>query len=150
MARMPVLAAIDCDLRRIHAVRADGSMICTGAPSLNLVMLALAGQTGDVLFEVASALDYTDSKAIAHQKRRWTIWNIAQAQALHQWGYGSGLRVLVAPSHAWTMGYELTVRHRLAKCTAKNKDLRDAQAMLWFQARAPEKWTTFPEFLENL
>lgn len=147
---MPVLAAIDCDLHRIHAVRGDGTVIGTSMRNLNALIVDLSGKTGDVLFEVASALDYTDNKAIAHQKRRWTIWNIAQAQSLHQWCHGCGIRVLVSPSHDWTLGHPLSVRHKLAKANAPNKDLREAQAMLWFHAHAPEKWRPFPDFLDHL
>jgi hypothetical protein len=139
------LAAIDCDLRRIH-MWMDGP-VASNSPTLAPVFSALAGKAGVVLFEVASALDYTDNKGIAHNKRRWTIWNIAQATRLTEWARGTDLQVLVAPSHVWTKRHTCEVRHKLCQATARTKDLRECQSMLWFYQHAPADWVPLDDFL---
>ena len=61
-----------------------------------------------------------------------------------------GSRLFVAPSHKWTKGYSLGVRHAMAGATLAKKDLRECEAMLWFYKQTPSDWVTFPEFLANL
>lgn len=106
-----------------------------------------------VLMEVAGAVDYTDNKAIAHNKRRWTIWNIAEVSRINHcftdelW---ENVRLRVAPSSKWTHGHDVKVRHALAKCTAKTKDTREAEAMIWFYRKTPSDWVSLDEYLENL
>jgi hypothetical protein len=127
----------------------DGRMICTGAKDPGAVISA-TGPGDLVLFEIASALDYTDEKAIAHHKRRWTIWNIACATALDMLLSEKGVEMLVAPSHAWTKGHDIKLRQAVAKADAKNKDLREAQAMLVYQTMHPSAWMTLEHYLERI
>lgn len=147
-----MILAVDCDLRRVHAVDAAGQVICSQAPDIAPVEAwAYANRNGTILFEIASALDYTDSKAVAHQKRRWTIYNVATAARLdaHCTQLG-GPVVLVAPSHAWTQGHPLARRHLLAGCTQRQKDLREAEAMHWFHRHKPQDWRPLWHFLATL
>jgi hypothetical protein len=139
-----VIAAIDCDLRKVYALRSDGALLYKAHP--NPVGVAFEG-CRTVLFEIASALDYTDNKAVAHQKRRWTIWNVACAQRLHS-EMPRGVQMLVAPSSAWTKGFNLAQRHAIAACEQKQKDLRECEAMLSFYGRDVRPWVTLPMFLE--
>lgn len=141
-----MIAAIDCDLRKVYAMRSDGALLYREEP--DPVASAFEG-CHTVLFEIASATDYSDSKAIAHHKRRWTIWNVACAQRLDTM-MPFGITMLVAPSSAWTKGFNLKQRHAIAGCDAKQKDLRECQAMLWFHAREPATWVPLHQFLESL
>lgn len=144
--------AVDCDLRRIHAVTDAGQVICRSAPDLAPIEAwAYEHQAGTILFEVASALDYTDSKAIAHQKRRWTIFNVAMAAHLDAFCTRlGGPQLVVAPSHVWTHGHPLATRHRIAQCMQPQKDLREAEAMLWFHRQAPGDWVPLSDWLKQL
>lgn len=143
--------AIDCDLRRIHAVASDGHVVCKDAPSLSAVLRWIyEHRAATVLFEIAGAVDYTDSKAIAHNKRRWTIWNVAQAATLNDYCERVGVPMLVSPSSKWTLGHEAKVRHAIASCMCPTHDLREAEAMLWFHTREPNKWQTLSAYLEAI
>lgn len=137
--------AVDCDLRKVYAVAAGGHVICKAAPSI-APLLAPAWAAYTILFEVASALDYSDSKAIAHQKRRWTIWNIATAARLA----AAHPKVLVSPSHLWTRGHQLKVRHAFAKCVLGQKDLRECESMIFMYHHRPQDWVPFQEFLDAI
>ncbi len=140
------IAAIDCDLRRMAIVFNDGRSKQLKWPWLGPELDTL--QTCQiVLFEIASAVDYTDSKATAHNKRRWTIFNVATASMLHE---RIGDRLLVAPSHVWTKGHKEKVRQSLAECHQPNHDLREAEAMLWFYFKDPNAWVPFSRFLAQL
>lgn len=141
---MPRTLGIDCDLRKHYAVSNTGEVICKAAPDWRAV---LAYDPELVLFEIASPLDYTDNKAIAYNKRKWTIWNVAQAAYLNVQLPG---RVLVSPSHAWTLRYDRETRHKIAKCTQPQKDLREAECMIAFYALSPSAWLPLDAFLARL
>jgi hypothetical protein len=144
------MIAIDCDLRKSYGVSVRGSakLTATGDDPRQVIghLPITMGET--ILFEIASPLDYTDSKAIAYNKRRWTIWNVAQAVLLQEWN--AYAKVLVAPSHKWTQGFALDVRHKMAGATLKKKDLRECEAMLFFYAAKPADWVPLSEFLARL
>lgn len=144
--------AVDCDLRKLYATDETGQVICKAAPDATAIeRWAYEHQSGTILFEVASALDYTDSKAVAHQKRRWTIFNIATAARLDAYCTRlGGPQVLVAPSHVWTHGHPLATRHRIAQCQHSQKDLRETEAMLWFHRQAPRDWMPLSAWLTQL
>lgn len=148
--------AIDCDLRRVHAVDEAGNVLCEAAPDIQAVADAVFMRDATILFEIASAKDYTageNNKAKDYHKRRWMLWNMAQAVHLT---YLARATVLVSPSSLWTRGYPREVRHAMAKVSvrgrsAKNlKDLREAQCMLWFHEHHPEAWMPLPHYLETL
>lgn len=146
------MIAVDIDLRKVYAWSSISGVVASGALTSDnylLMSIVLAASSADenVLVEVAGPIDYSDNKAVAHNKRRWTIYNIAKAMQLHIELPG---RVLVSPSSDWTSGYPIEVRHKLAKATAKQKDLRECEAMLWSYRVTPMKWRPLPEFLERL
>lgn len=143
---METVAAIDCDLRKIYCVHQDlGPVVNRGHPSDILRMYA--DHTPDVvLFEIASAQLYRDGGGAARNMIRWALYNVATATRLH----AAGVPLLVAPSHVWTRGYDLKTRHKLAKASARNKDLRECEAMIWFYRKTPTSWVPFPDFLDNL
>lgn len=144
-----MLAAVDCDLRRIYCMGQDNTIFANAMPTITELvyrLTACSAITG-VLFEIASAVDYTDSKSIAHNKRRWTIFNVAAAVELaHKI---APVPVLVAPSSEWTKGYSCKVRHTLAKATAVNKDLRECQAMLASLAWGA-KWIPLAQYTQSI
>ena len=131
---MTVLA-IDCDLHKLYAVDSKGNVVANKVKDVRLIPV---GNYETVLFEIAGALDYTDNKAVAHQKRRWTIFNIYQATILD---HLCGPRAQFAPSSVWTKTFSLSQRHLLAGVTGMNKDLRECAAMLSFWQRDPKVWT---------
>jgi hypothetical protein len=146
---MPRRMAIDCDLRKAYAVDTEGHadrFECNSPVGLANLVASVARGCDLVLLEVASPLDYTDNKAIAHNKRRWTIFNVAFAVALDR----QVDRLLVAPSSAWTRSMPLKARHLLAHCDQPQKDLREAEAMLWFHSHHPAAWKPLAEFLSTL
>ena len=142
-----MLAAIDCDLRELTAVFSDGQAAQCRWPAFD-ALLGLFRACDTLLYEIASAVDYTDSKAVAHNKRRWTIFNAAMAMRINDACQGS--RFLVSPSHVWTKGYPEKVRHKLAGCTQRNHDLREAECMLWMYRQDPSAWVPLHQFLEKL
>jgi len=140
------ILAIDCDFKKHYAVNDTG----------NIVLKAAAGWLCDlddyktILFEIASPVDYTPdgNKAIAYNKRKWTIWNVTQCVYLE---LGCTFaQILVAPSSKWTKGYDLKTRHAMAGCQQKQKDLRECEAMIWFYRKTPSDWVTLPEYLAKL
>lgn len=139
--------AVDCDLRKVFAYDSDAKrVVANGEADITSVILWCRRQVAPtVLFEVASAVDYTNSKAIAHHKRRWTMFNIAMAERLSQW-----CDLHVAPSSAWTKGFDVKARHRMAKCILPNKDLRECEAMLWFHAHEQRAWVPWAQYLREL
>lgn len=149
---MPLLA-IDCDLRRIHAVDDAGTVVCFNADSLDAIKAwALAHKGERILFEIASPVDYLISgdQLVAYQKRRWMLYNIAMAQQLACWlGFTGGRELLVAPSSAWTNGFELKTRHAMAKCKQKQKDRRECECMIFMYRHAPGKWCSLPDYLAS-
>lgn len=138
------ILAIDCDLRKLYAVDDAGNVVANGVQDIRMIPLMCYTT---VLFEIASAIDYTDNKGIAHQKRRWTIFNIYQATVLDHLLPG---RARFAPSSAWTKGYPLAVRHKLANVAGMNKDLRECVAMIRFHARDPNVWAPLTTIMEKL
>lgn len=146
------LVAVDCDLRTSYAVATDGSV--NRAPQTIDAVRGVWQPGVQVLFEIASAKDYTSNQnpGIAYNKRRWTIHNIASAMGLAGWLHGKDplLPLLVSPSSDWTRGFPLDVRHRMAGCVQKQKDLREAEAMLWFYQRHPDAWVPLTQFLAEL
>jgi hypothetical protein len=145
--------AIDCDLRKMYAVDDTDRVLLKAAPELTDNFLdTLRVEYGTVLFEIASAADYTDNPGAAHNKRRWTIFNVYQATRLAAYfhAHNSVTQLLVAPSSKWTHGHSLTTRHMLAGCKQKQKDLRECEAMLWFYDRMPTDWVPLDLFIASL
>lgn len=136
--------AIDCDLRKLYAVDDAGNVVANGVQDIRMIPLACYSL---VLFEIASAVDYTDNKGIAHQKRRWTIFNIFQATILDHLMPG---RARFCPSTLWTKGYPLVVRHKLAGVAGMNKDLRECVCMLRFHQRDPSVWAPLTTIMEKV
>jgi hypothetical protein len=146
---MTLIAALDCDLRELTAVVSDGVRFQYRYPFPDGVLATLR-YCDIVLYEIASAVDYTDSKAIAHHKRRWTIFNSAIAAWLDVNLREAGVKFLVSPSNVWTKGYPEKVRHKLATCKGSNHDIREAECMLWMYRQDPSAWVPLNQFLEKL
>lgn len=141
------LVGVDIDLRKIYAWHSSHGALVNGTDDVGELFRALAAKPAKILVEIAGPVDYSDNKAIAHNKRRWTIYNVARAAMLHTMLPDI---VLVAPSSAWTHGYPKDVRHKLAKADAKNHDLRECQSMVWSYRMDPTRWRPLPEFLAAL
>lgn len=145
---------IDCDLHEITWWAEDASH--QGKPNTAIASLTqyLRDKEGYLLlYEIAGPVDYTDNKGAAHNKRRWTIFNVAMAQHLDSlFAVGPLWRhtFLVAPSNKWTKGYPEKQRHGLCECDAKTHDLREAQCMTRMYLRNPEAWTSLSHFLATL
>ncbi len=150
-----VLIGIDCDLHEVTWWAESGAhhqgKPATSVPALTQFLTDQADST--ILFEIAGAVDYTDNKGAAHNKRRWTIYNVAMAQQLdHLFHTGLLFRheFLVAPSNLWTKGYPEKQRHALCRCTGATHDLREAQAMTRMYLRNPGAWTRLNDYLGQL
>ena len=140
------LVALDVDLKKIYAVTNAGNILAKAEPSREVASLALAKFSPDlVLIEVASPVMYVASPGAVHNVIRWSLWNITTAEYL-----SSQFKVLVAPSHVWTKGHNLKVRHDVAKCTQKQKDLRECEAMMYYYHANPTAWLPLPQYLGNL
>lgn len=145
------IVSIDVDLRKTFAVVWDevkgARTLVNNKPHGPLLDALHSAKPDLVLVEVASAVDYTSMPGVAHNKRRWMIYNIAVATMIYEQGLEGGWSMLVAPSSAWTRGFELTVRHKMSGTQQSNKDLREADSMRWFYQRHPKAWRTLPEYL---
>jgi len=153
-----MIIGVDCDLREI-TWKADttvfpGEYQGAAAPGIAALVHYLGSEElpATILYEIAGAVDYTDNKGAAHNKRRWTIYNVAMAARLHELFTAKLFKhtMLVAPSSAWTGGYTEKQRHLLYKCTASTHDLRECEAMARSYRRHPDKWTPFNLYIENL
>lgn len=143
--------ALDLDLRKIYGVSSDGTILCKAEPDVVAVMGAIrAVNPRLLLMEVASPVDYCEQPGAAYQKRRWMIWNIATATILATWAMEQGIMTLVSPSSAWTRGFKLEQRHAIAKCQQKQKDLREAEAMIAFHRLHPAAWVDLDTYLERI
>jgi hypothetical protein len=107
-----------------------------------------------LLVEVSSPQSFVRGvlkPSIAYPLAKWALWNIAQAagisNAIHDI---TGKPMLVAPSDRWTKGFEVKTRHAMAKATAKNKDLRECQAMIWSYKHHPDCWLPMAYYLESI
>ena len=144
--------ACDCDLHKIYVLREDGQIVFNGVRSGELLDWSRFHLTAadTFLFEVASAKDYTGGQGgegQAYNKRRWMIFNVYVATILHAF---AGCPILVSPSSAWTRGLKLEVRHKLAGCKAKNKDLRECECMLYMHQHRPQDWGHLADFIREL
>lgn len=147
------ILAIDCDFKKHYAVDDHNNIVLKAAPDWNQSPFVLPwDQLRTVLFEIASPVDYTPdgNKAIAYNKRKWTIWNVAQAVILSEVCQRWHIPFLVSPSSKWTKGYDLKTRHLMAGCKQKQKDLRECEAMIWFYGKDPSVWVPLPTFLATL
>ncbi len=154
-----MLIGVDVDLREMTWVADNGTQFRDTVPQLGITKLCalLASLPLDVvatvLYEIAGAVDYSDNKGTAHNKRRWTIFNVAMAQHLHDTFHrGPYFRhhLVVAPSSVWTKGYPEKQRHKLFACDAATHDLRECQAMIGAYKRDPAGWKPLPDYLYSL
>ncbi len=150
---MPDVIAVDVDLRRIHAWSKESGEICYKHPSLAVLLDRVNWpdiEQPTVIMEVSSAQSYQDGDARKlYQKRRWMIYNMAIAGELAVY-LNTRATFLVAPSSAWTKGYEEKARHALAKADAKNHDLRECQAMIWSFGVNRKAWVPYRQYLDEI
>lgn len=103
-----------------------------------------------VLFEISSALFYREGPRAVYHTARWALWNMAMACELRQVCEASGVELLVSPSSGWTLGHGLAARHQIASCQQPEKNLREAEAMLYFHEHNPEPWVPMGTYLGAL
>lgn len=149
-----MIAAIDCDLHKLYYVDELGNTV-RGVDGADLVANILQNgfaKPDMILFEIASAVDYTKGKNpnVAYHKRRWTIFNAAMAVSLGVGFAQSRIPFLVAPSSEWTNGYNLKTRHEIAGCKMKQKDEREAECMIYMYRINPAKWVSLDNYLTAL
>lgn len=140
---------IDCDFRRLHVYDSAAGSVFKSEPDAVAVLDWLRSNDALVLLEVASPVQYSKDPSSGEVANRvkWSMYNTWFACLLHA---ELGDRLLVAPSHVWTRGFSRSVRHHMAAATAKTKDLREAQSMIWFYRRRPGDWQPWPSFIESL
>lgn len=147
------IVALDIDLHKIYAVSDEGAILAKAEPNIHTVIGALGylggpGRGDDrVLVEVASPVMYIKDPAVVHNVIRWALWNITAACLLDS---ELNARVRVAPSHVWTRGHALKVRHEVAGCKQKQKDLRECEAMIFYYNANPSAWKTMADYLKEL
>ncbi len=147
--------AVDCDLRRIHAWDSEVGKVCYKSPDLNDLLRHLELHRNNeytVLYEIASATDYTDEAggAVRYNKRRWMLWNMATAVALSDKLAVRGVTMLVSSSQSWTLGYSEEQRREICHPDKSNHDLRECQAMLFFYKSNPGLWQPLSQYLSRL
>ncbi len=154
------IVALDVDLHKIYAVTDGGKILAKAEPNPEQVISSIMHiADGDdegttVLIEVASPVMYIKDIKVVHNVVKWALWNITAAQRISSALLrDSGTRsydVFVAPSHVWTHGHALDVRHQVAKCVQKQKDLRECEAMIFYYKQDPSKWVPLSKYLEDL
>jgi hypothetical protein len=82
----------------------------------------------------------------------WAIYNSMMTGVICTLGrdFLPTTKVLVAPSSKWTSGYPEDIRHKIAKVTASNHDLRECECMIALYKMNPEKWVSFPQYYSTL
>jgi hypothetical protein len=147
------ILSIDCDLHHIFGwMNKDTWFNYEGTDAINQALtFAIDCYPDTVLLEVASPVSalrgMTQNRGVGFNLGKWMIYNIAFATEM---ALRFNAALLVAPSNVWTKGYPLKVRHELAGCTAKKKDLRECEAMQFFYRKEPDAWVSFPQFVRSL
>ncbi len=141
--------AIDCDLHRIHAWCSECGEVCKQAANTYIAFQHVCYEHHDatILFEIASPVSgmRESGNAVLFNLTKWIIFNAATAADLAR-----RADILVSPSNTWTRGHDLKTRHKLAGATAKLKDLRDCQAMIYSYQQQPSLWVPFATYLGKL
>ncbi len=149
MADIQPVMAIDCDLRRMYAWCSYCGQVCREAPDAGTIKAHVKGHKDlTVLYEISDALGYqhVNGRSAAFQFARWGLWNIATAADLVHAVPG----LLVSPSHRWTKGYNVKLRHLAARAQSGQKDLRECETMIWMYRQAPEDWVPYAEHLKRI
>jgi hypothetical protein len=150
------VAAFDLDLRKVYCVTSEGQVLAKADPTPFLALDQLSEWEPDlVLVEVVSPILYMEQDAVWKEikgevvnRLRWALWNITAAKDIDNI-LGSNI-VRVAPSHVWTKGHALKMRHEVAQCKMKQKDLRECEAMMFYHQHSPESWIPLAKYLETL
>lgn len=148
---MASIAAFDVDLHRVHGWSAQtNSRICYNATEWPFE--AFRAHTL-VLVEIASPVDYSASSGEAYNRRKWAIGNAMMIGRLMMWAeeHGQLQKLLVSPSHLWTLGYEEEMRGVVAGTAGQdNHDIRACREMLFFFGTNPEKWKPIVEYYQSI
>jgi hypothetical protein len=153
----PAIIGVDCDLHKLYAWDSTSGLVCKAEPSILPIVNRAAeysrvGKTCLVLFEIAGQ-PYAN-KFTPGAMRNWTRWaefNVASAFRLEcRLAALPRVSLLVATSDRWTKGHELHVRHAVAKCRASSKDVREAEAMVFYYKNDPSRWQTVDQYMEAL
>jgi hypothetical protein len=146
-----MMLAIDCDLRQSYWASSNGT---TGRGNTPVACLQQHDvRTQIILFEIASPVSFVRApgqSASMFQLAKWALWNVGQAGIVNDMCMKVNATFLVSPSNVWTHGHKLEVRHAMACATAKKKDERECQSMLWFYSKSPKDWITLSDFLSGL
>ncbi len=150
------IVAMDVDLHKIYAVSDTKTILAKAEESALYVARAIcAANPATLLIEVSSPILYMndnvtwkEAKGQVINRLRWALWNISVASYMDE--TLDRTPVLVAPSHVWTKGHDLKLRHEVAGCTHKQKDLRECEAMIFYYQHSPESWIPLAQYLQEL
>jgi len=143
-----VIAAMDIDFQKIYCVNEHGTILAKAEPDPIVAANAVEG-VDLLLIEVASPVFYQKGAdpGVVHNVLKWALWNIGTASRLD---FMASCNVLVAPSHVWTKGHALKLRHEIAGCKQKQKDLRECEAMMFYHKANPENWVPLHQYMKDL
>ncbi len=143
------IVALDVDFHKIYAVSDLGHVLYKAESSRDAVIAGLNeyARGHKVLMEVASPVMYIRDIKVVYNVVKWALWNLTTAQFIDS---NCEFEFLVAPSHVWTCGHNLALRHEVAGCKQKQKDLRECEAMIFYYKQDPEKWVVLDKYLEDL
>lgn len=143
-----VIAAMDIDFKKIYCVDDLGNILAKAEEDDVKVANAIE-HIELLLIEVASPVFYQKGAepGVVHNVLKWALWNISTATRLD---FIASCPVLVAPSHVWTKGHPLKLRHEIAGCNHKQKDLRECEAMMFYHKANPENWVPLHQYLKEL
>jgi hypothetical protein len=152
---MGEIIAVDIDLRKITAVSSTRGVLANKVNPEKAPCLPAPDTDATLLVEIAGPVLHHDE---SHSYRRWMIYNVAVASGIAA-RYNT---VLVAPSTAWTNGYNEEYRQAVAGILPKGKnakgdlmydechDVRECRAMIYFYLASPKKWVPLTKYLEGL
>jgi hypothetical protein len=145
-----VMAAMDIDFQKIYCVDSEGTILAKAEPGIDVATAAVTAANLDLLLiEVASPVFYQKGAdpGVVHNVLKWALWNIYAASYINDYDW---CEVLVAPSHVWTKGHALKLRHEIAGCKQKQKDLRECEAMMFYYRANPESWVPLHQYMKDL
>lgn len=162
MSTPPRLVAFDVDLNRWTWAIEGGA---AGQGKLGEPFPELPESIDTVLIEIAGPVMHRvgdEASECPYNKRRWMISNVCLATQIALYYGIPPMKVLVATSSTWTLGFDEPTRQAMAgikplklnkagaRVYAENHDIRECRAMLYLYKGSQEKWLPLNTFLERL